>query len=78
MSVVTAKVFRNGRNQAIRIPVEFSVDTDTVTIERQGNTLIIRPVPGPGWEQFFSDETMKLPEDFDVGEDLPVQEREPL
>ena len=39
MAVVIAKVFRNGRNQAIRIPTEFSLDTDRVTIEKQGDAL---------------------------------------
>ena len=75
MSSVKAKVFRNGRNQAIRIPVEMSFDTDTVTLERQGDSLIVRPYEG-GWEAFFADESLVLPEDFDTGEDPAPQERE--
>lgn len=74
MKTTTAKIFRNGRNQAIRIPVELSFDTDTVTIEKDGDALIIRPLREGGWDSFFDDPSMKLPE-FDTVEDLPVQER---
>lgn len=39
-----AKVFRNGRNRAIRIPVEFEFPGDDVTITKQGRRIIIEPV----------------------------------
>jgi len=73
---VKAKVFRNGRNQAIRIPVHLSFDTDTVSIEKHGDTLIIRPAYDAGWEAFFADESLVLPEDFETGEDPTPQERD--
>jgi len=38
------KLFKNRRNQAIRIPVEFSFDVDTVRIRREGDALRIEPV----------------------------------
>jgi antitoxin VapB len=78
MPAQTARIFRNGRNQALRIPVELSLDTDEVTIEKQGEALIVRPVPRRGWDCFFSDPTLVLPSDFDPGDDLPPQERQPL
>ena len=43
----TASIFRNGRNQAVRIPVEFELPGDEVTIEQDGDTLIIRPITAP-------------------------------
>lgn len=49
-----AKVFQNGRSQAIRIPKEFRVDTQEVFIEKVGETLIIRPKKKNKWETFFS------------------------
>lgn len=73
---VKAKVFRNGRNQAIRIPVELSFDTATVTLEKHGDALIVRPVYEGGWEAFFEDESLVLPEDFETGEDPAPQERD--
>jgi antitoxin VapB len=42
MSVV-AKVFQNGRSQAIRIPKEYRVDTDEVYIDKVDGELIITP-----------------------------------
>ena len=71
-----AKVFRNGRNQAIRIPVDLSFDTDTVILEKRGDTLIVRPAYAAGWDDFFADESLVLPEDFNTGEDPTPQERE--
>lgn len=41
----TVSLFRNGRNQAIRIPVEFEFPGDQVIIEQDGDRLIIRPKP---------------------------------
>lgn len=78
MTAVIARIFRNGRNQAVRIPVEMSLDTDTVTIERQGDVLILRPMPAAGWERFFSDPSLVLPNDFEIGDDPPPQDRADL
>ena len=39
----TAKVFITGRSQAVRLPKAFRFDTSEVTIERQGNAVILRP-----------------------------------
>ena len=39
----TAKVFTTGRSQAVRLPKEFRFNTKEVTIERQGDALVLRP-----------------------------------
>ena len=39
----TVSLFRNGRNQAIRIPVEFELPGDEATIRKDGEKLIIEP-----------------------------------
>lgn len=39
----TAKVFKTGRSQAVRLPKAYRFDTDEVTIERQGDAVILRP-----------------------------------
>lgn len=70
-----ARVFRNGRNQAVRIPVEMSFDTDEVTIERHGDGLLIRPRQAAGWRHFFADPTLRLPDEFERPEQPPEQER---
>ena len=38
------RLFRNGRNQAIRIPVAFELPGETVLMHREGNRLVIEPV----------------------------------
>jgi len=48
-----AKVFQNGRSQAIRIPKEFRVDTTEVYIEKVGDTLVIRPKKENKWDIWF-------------------------
>jgi len=42
-----AKLFRNNRSQAVRIPVEFELPGDRVLIHRDGERLIIEPVSPP-------------------------------
>lgn len=38
-----ARLFRNGRNQAVRIPREFELQVDEVYIHREGSKLVIEP-----------------------------------
>lgn len=38
-------LFRNGRNQAIRIPREFELEGTEAIIRKEGTRLIIEPVP---------------------------------
>ena len=38
------RLFRNGRNQALRIPREFELDADEAVLRKDGDRLIIEPV----------------------------------
>lgn len=78
MPPTIARIFRNGRNQAVRIPIELSFESEAVSIERDGEALILRPVEIGGWDRFFSNPSLVLPLDFEPGEDLTPQERNPL
>ncbi len=42
------RLFRNGRNQAVRIPREFELDTDEAIIYREDDRLVIEPVRRKG------------------------------
>lgn len=42
-----AKLFRNNRSQAVRIPVEFELPGTRVLIRKEGGRLIIEPEPKP-------------------------------
>lgn len=70
----TAKVFRSGNSQAVRIPVEFQFDTDEVEIFRRDDELVLRKKP-QSLEQAFH-LLASLPADFmtERKDDLP-QER---
>ena len=39
------KLFRNGRNQAVRIPREFEMEGEDAIMRKEGNRLIIEPAP---------------------------------
>jgi len=45
-----AKVFKNGRSQAIRLPKEYRVDSDEVYIEKVGHSLVIIPKEKSKWD----------------------------
>ena len=38
------KLFRNGRNQAVRIPREFEFDGDEAVMRKDGDRLILEPI----------------------------------
>jgi antitoxin VapB len=39
------KLFRNGRNQAVRIPREFELPGDEALMRRDGDRLVLEPLP---------------------------------
>jgi antitoxin VapB len=72
---MVAKVFKNGRSQAIRLPKECRVDSDEVYIEKIGHSLVIVPKQKSKWDMMRN-----AVADFDGFEfqidQLPQQERE--
>ncbi len=68
------KLFRNGRNQAVRIPVEFELPGDEAIIHRDGDRLVIEPVRKRGLIALLK--TMKpLKEDFpEIDDPVPTPE----
>lgn len=70
-----AKVFQNGRSQAVRLPKEFRFNTSEVYIEKQGDRVILSPRP-LSWDDFF-ESSLKPSMDFmQERVDLPLQERQ--
>lgn len=64
------KLFRNGRNQAVRIPVEFELPGDEAILRREGDRLVLEPTRKRGLLALL--ETMQpLEEDFPEIEDRP-------
>lgn len=48
----TAKLFMNGKSQAVRLPKEFRFEGEEVFIKKQGNSVILTP-KGKPWENLF-------------------------
>ena len=71
----TAKLFKNGGSQAVRLPSDFRFPGDEVIIERSGDAVILRPKP-TGWDDFFGRKS-KVPPDFLTNRvDPPPEKRE--
>ena len=62
--MMTAKVFENGRSQAVRLPKECRFNTDEVAVNRIGDIVLLMPKTNK-WSSFmqaidmFSDDFMK-------------------
>ena len=64
------RLFKNGRNQAVRIPREFELPGKQVVIRKEGDRLVIEPVI-PKSLIAWLDTLEPLDEDFPPIEDLP-------
>ena len=76
-----AKIFTNGRSQAVRLPAAFRFDTKEVFIDRNQRTgdVILSRKPASWSEVFAALDRARVPDDFlsDRDRSLP-QERETL
>jgi antitoxin VapB len=75
----TASLFRDGANQAVRLPQElrFPAEVKEVRIRKQGDGLLISPVKRD-WPSFFAMQ-VDVPDDFlENRDDSPPQSRAPL
>ena len=50
--MATARVFKSGNSQAVRLPKQFRVKTKELEIEKRGNEIILREKP-VGMERAF-------------------------
>jgi antitoxin VapB len=71
----TARVFKSGNSQAVRIPKEFHLEGDEVEIRRRGDSLILRPRK-QSWAVLI-ESLQKFTDDFmaDGRSQPPVQDR---
>jgi antitoxin VapB len=74
----TAKLFRNGRSQAVRLPADFRFPGSEVYVRRDPATgdVILSRRPD-SWQDFFDlTATLDIPDDFlSNRHDLPAQRR---
>lgn len=76
--MTSAKIFKSGNSQAVRLPKEFRFDVKEVEILRRGEEIVLRK-PKRNLSHVL-DILQALPDDFmaDGRQDSPPQEREPL
>jgi antitoxin VapB len=65
------KLFKNGRNQAVRIPREFELPGEEAIIRKEGQRLIIEPAPPTSLLAVLA-ALSTLDEEFPPIEDLPT------
>lgn len=65
------KLFRNGKNQAVRIPREFELPGEDAVIYREGSRLIIEPAPPPSLLALLAT-LSPIEEDFPTIEELSL------
>jgi antitoxin VapB len=66
------KLFKNGRNQAVRIPREFELPGEDAIMRREGGRLIIEPMPPKSLLDVLA--TLKPIEDeFPIIDELPLE-----
>lgn len=58
----TAKLFQNGRSQAVRLPMAFRMPGNEVKISRKGKKVILEPLEAT-WDSLF-ESLDEFPEDF--------------
>lgn len=73
-----ARLFRNGRNQALRIPREFELEADEVIIYREDDRLVVEPVPRVPTLATVLSRLAPLEEDFPPIADPPVRPEDTL
>ena len=70
----TAKVFKTGRSQAVRLPKEFRFDVDVVYIKRVGSAVLLFPKEN-AWD-LMNEAIGKVDEDFMAERDQPARAEE--
>ena len=75
MLIQVAKIFMNGRCQAVRLPKDFRFDCDEVYVRKQGEGIIISPKKS-SWDDFFAQESAFGEDYLPDREDTPAQDRD--
>ena len=66
------KIFKNGRNQAVRIPREFELPGEDAIMHKEGARLVIEPAPPQSLLALLAT-LSPLDEDFPQIDELPLE-----
>ncbi len=74
----TAKIFENGRSQAVRLPKKFRFNVEEVVVQQLGDAVLLVPKESL-WQTFMEGLNSFTSDIFESGRDQGVQkERESL
>jgi antitoxin VapB len=73
--VETAKLFQNGKSQAVRLPKEFRFESDRVYVRKMGNAVILLPYGAP-WQSLVDSLSLFSSDFMEARTQPPTQERE--
>jgi antitoxin VapB len=69
---VRAKIFTNGRSQAVRLPREFRFEGKEVAIRREGDAVILEPVGKRKWPAGYWQRIDRRAKDLLLGRVVPI------
>jgi antitoxin VapB len=73
----TARLFQNGKSQAVRLPKKFRFNSDRVYIKRVGEAIVLLPYQTP-WKTLLDSLSMFSADFMSERTQLPVQQREDI
>lgn len=72
----TARVFKSGNSQAVRLPKDFNLDVSEVSIFQKDGDLVLRPLRKT-WKDYF-ERGRRFSDDFpDYIDDMALEEKVP-
>jgi antitoxin VapB len=69
----TAKIFENGRSQAVRLPKKFRFDVDEVVVQQLGDAVLLTPKDSL-WQTFLEGLNSFTDDVFEEGRNQGIQE----
>lgn len=77
--MATARVFKSGNSQAVRLPKDFRLKGPEVEISRRGRDIVLREREARGLSEAF-EALVSLPADIfdDIKDERPLQKRKGL
>jgi antitoxin VapB len=70
-----AKIFKNGRSQAVRLPKKYRFEGDEVYIKQSGNVVVLIPKDNQ-WKDVFESVKMFSDDLMETREQPPLETRE--
>lgn len=70
-----AKLFMNGRSQAVRLPKEFRLPGHEVLISKEGDRIVLEPLDARGWPAGYFESFGPVGDDFRRPDPLPPSPR---